>query len=385
MLVTMTSLRLLVLPICTAFVLGTLVFIGVRAYDGNVSALLHMDTEFGERIGVPSGVVLYEDGGYDGMAYYQIARDIPALFGVSSLSFDSAYRFQRILVPLIVFLVTFGYEAWFSWAFLFLNIAAALGSLILALHMSKKTSVHALTAVFNPAMLVGILYSLTEPVSLFFLMAFFWRWQKNDRLDVMAVLVLLLSVLARETTVFLLFFLFVWLCLQKRWREALYSTLPVVAFFVWQWFLSWRFGQIGVETGGHMFNLPFSGIITLLVWAWSETGMHQVYRFTSLALLAFIIPVIALVTRDWFTQRGRMQMDTFVLTGLLAVMFSMDAHIWGVITSIGRVITPVYPAYIVYAMRKDTPTLRVLSGLLIVVSLVSAFGIAAVKHPFIVS
>lgn len=113
--------------------------------------------------------------------------------------------------------------------------------------------------------------------------------------------------------------------------------------------------------------------------------MHQVYRFTSLALLAFIIPVIALVTRDWFTQRGRMQMDTFVLTGLLAVMFSMDAHIWGVITSIGRVITPVYPAYIVYAMRKDTPTLRVLSGLLIVVSLVSAFGIAAVKHPFIVS
>ncbi len=113
--------------------------------------------------------------------------------------------------------------------------------------------------------------------------------------------------------------------------------------------------------------------------------MFRMYRLTSLALLAFILPLSLLLSREWLKSRGRIGVRAFLLTGLVAVMFCMDAHIWGVITSIGRVVTPVYPAYVAYAMHKDTRALRLLSGLLVFVSLVSAFGIASVTHPFTVS
>lgn len=370
---------------CTGFLLGLVVFLGVRSYDGNVSALLHMDTEFGARIGVPAGIVLYQDGGYDGMAYYQIARDLPSLFQPDALPFHSAYRFQRIVLPLFAYLVSFGNERWLPWAFLIINVFAALGSLFLALRISTKLSIHAFAVVLNPAMLVGILYSLTEPVSLFFLMAFFWLWNKKERLDVASLSLLSLSLFARETTVFLIFFLFLWLCLKRRWLQAFCSLVPVGLFFLWQWFLVWRFSELGVETGGSMVNLPFTGIVSLFQMAWSEIGVKQLYRFTSLALLAFVLPLTVVVFRDWLSQGKKISAFTFFLSGLLGVMFCMDAHIWGVITSIGRVVTPVYPVYFMYAIQKDTVALRVLSGVLVVLSVVSAVGIASMSHPFVVS
>ena len=124
----------------TAIALLFLVFLGVRNYGGNVSALLHMDVPFGEQQQVPSGIVLYQDGGYDGMAYYQIARDVPALFLGGDISFDSPYRFQRILLPLTVFLLSFGNPNVFPYAFVIVNLLAAIGSLIITLLITKKIS-----------------------------------------------------------------------------------------------------------------------------------------------------------------------------------------------------------------------------------------------------
>src|SRR3989344_7180813 len=145
--------------------LVALIAFQVSRYDGNVSALLHMSRDFGEAFQVPSNIVLYEDGGYDGMLYYQIARDIPKiLFGVDEGSlppYDSAYRAQRILLPLLTYLLSLGQERFFPWVILLINIASVTGALALALNFMRKISLHALTLVFNPAALVGVLFALS--------------------------------------------------------------------------------------------------------------------------------------------------------------------------------------------------------------------------------
>ena len=66
-------------------------------------------------------------------------------------------------------------------------------------------------------------------------------------------------------------------------------------------------------------------------------------------------------------------------------MLCMDGHMWGAITSIGLVVTPVYPVYALYAAERDTAVLRKISLVLLVVTLVASAGIASVPHPFRVS
>ena len=92
-----------------------------------------------------------------------------------------------------------------------------------------------------------------------------------------------------------------------------------------------------------------------------------------------------MLVREWLRLRLRIDVYAFLLSGLCATMLCMDAHMWGAITSIGRVVTPVYPIYAVYAAHRDTKVLRGLSWLLIAISLVAAVGIASVPHPFSLS
>lgn len=359
------------------------VFLGTRNYEGNVSALLHMDVRFARENHVPAGIVLYEDGGYDGMAYYQIARDLPALFSGRKTSFGSAYRFQRILLPLLVYTSTLGNEHWFPFALLAINLAAAVGSLALLLSITKKYSLHAMTIVCNPAMLVGILYALTEPLSIFFMVAFFACWEKNDRtLNAPALGALLLSLLARETTVFLLGLLFLWFLWQKQWRQGFLLLIPLFLFVLWQYYLLLHFGSVAFQANSNIVNIPFSGALSLLQRLIQHTNM---YVLSSLSLLLFLVVLCVALGKEWREKRGAIDMFCFILTGLCATMFMMQAHTWGAITSIGRIVTPLYPVYALYATKRDTWIERSLSIILILISVIAAIGIALVRHPFTIS
>lgn len=375
--------------ISTAFVasaLAALAAFGVRQYEWNVSALLHMDTVFGVTHDVAPGVVLYKDGGYDGMLYYEVARDLPKLLSRESVSLDSPYRFQRILLPLLVYGFSFGNAASFPTATLLLNVAAILGTFAIAVRMTKGPNIHAFAAVFNPAMLVGMLYSLTEPLSMLFMMAFFARWQSKERtVDWFCVAALLSSLLARETTVFLIGLLVLWHLWKREWTSVVLLGVTIALFAGWQYALVLRLGSLPFRTGGNIIVWPFSGPYAVVRWALVDTGMKLAYRLSSLPLLAFVLGTCAIVAADW-KKKGRAQDALgFVLTGLCAVMLSMDPHMWGALTSIGRVVTPFYPAYCLFAAEREGTVLRLSSWFLVAFSVLAALGIAYVRHPYVIS
>ena len=371
--------------VVAAIALAALALFGTRQYGYNVSALLHMDVVFGTDHAVAPGVVLYEDGGYDGMLYYEVARDLPALFTGGAVSLDSPYRFQRVVLPLLVYGFSFGDPARFPLVTLLVNLAAILGTFAVILRVTKKADVHAFAVVFNPAMLVGLLYALTEPLSMFFMALFFARWEKKGRMvDWAGALALLVSLLARETTVFLIGLLVLWLLYRRQWKQLLPLVAAGALFVAWQWFLYARLGSLPFRTGGGILTYPFHGPAMTLWWAATQGGMKQLYRLSSLALLAFVALLAASLGLDWKKRTGAQPM-LFLLSGLTLVMFSMDPHMWGALTSIGRVVTPFYPAYVLYASSRDTPRYRALSWFLVAFSVVAAVGIAYVSHPFTLS
>jgi len=359
----------------------------VSRYDGNVSALLHVSREFGEAFQVPHGVVLYEDGGYDGMLYYQIARDIPKiLFGSRDGSlppYDSAYRAQRILLPLFTYLLSLGQESYFPWVILLINLASITGALALALNFMRKISLPILTLVFNPAALVGVLFALSEPLSLFFTTLFLILWKrKNERVAPLHILVLAASMFARETTLFLILPLLVLHAFRKQWKDAVFLALALAPSLLWQWFLIERFGTLALTTGTHMINLPLLGVWQLLL---SIFGTVSAYRLSSLSfLILFAVPLLTIEL--WRFARGHIKntLEGLLLFCLL-VLFSLDAHIWGVITSVGRVLTPLYPLFAFTAAERDSLSDRLISLNLIAVSIIAAIGIASITHPFSIS
>lgn len=367
----------------TAVALLFLVFLGVRHYGGNVSGLLHMDVPFGEAHQVPPGVVLYTDAAYDGMLYYQVARDLPALVRGEQPSLDSPYRFQRILLPALTYAVTLGNERAFPHAILVINLLCVIGSLALMLAITRRVSIHALTVVLNPAALVGVLYALTEPLSLFFMMVFFWLWQRaGRRVTVFGIVALILSLFARETTVFLIGLLFLWSVWERRWKEAALLLVPVPLFILWQFALVQIMGDVGFQANGNVVSLPFGGPLQLILWLIEGITL---YRLSGIALFGFVFLLFLAVGREWAQKRTQIGVLAFLLGGLTFTMLCMDSHMWGAITSIGRVVTPIYPVYALYAAEKDTRTERALSAVLIAVSVVAAVGIASIPHPYVIS
>lgn len=366
-----------------AIVLLATVWFGVQRYDHNVSALLHMDSAFGRMYMVPEDVVLYEDGGYDGMLYYQVAREVPAFFSGQPILLDSPYRFQRILLPLLVNAVALGDDDSFPAAFVFLNVSAALLALALMIRL-VGASTYALAAVANPAVFVGVLYTLTEPLSLLFVVVFLSLWERAGRkVTPWGVLALVLSLLARETTLFLVVPLTLWYAYRREWLSVAMLAVPLIVFASWQMVLTSLAGSVPIATGGNMIGAPLAGPAMAIVWAFDEVGLQQLYRLSSLALLAFVAGTCVALWND--RRNARHDPAWALLAALVAVMLCMHPHIWGVITSVGRVVTPLYPVYALFAASRDTRFLRWLSVFLIVLSVVAAVGIAAVPHPFIVS
>ncbi len=369
-----------------ATLLLALVFLGTKAYDGNVSAFLHMSREFADAYDVPEGIVLY-DRGYDGMLYYQIARDVPKIFfGRSEGSlppYDNAYRAQRILLPLFTFILSFGQERFFPVTILFINLTALLGTLALALHTLRKVSLHLLTLVFNPAALIGVLFALSEPLSLFFTTLFLILWKRNnERMAPLQVLVLAAAMFARETTLFLILPLIALHAFRKQWKDVSLLALAIIPSLLWQWFLMVRFGTLALTTGAHMVNLPFLGIWELLLHAFEKVSA---YRLSSLSFLTlFAAPLLILELWRFYKGRMAIALEAVLLFELL-ILFSLDAHIWGVITSVGRVLTPLYPIYVFVAAERDSLSDRLLSLNLIAVSTVAAIGIALTAHPFTIA
>lgn len=377
----MHSARLL-LPVIACALLA-IVALNVVPYRWNPTIFFHLDAAMHERQPVPPGFVVLDVPAYDGAHYYQIARNIPKMMQPSSWAYlrtlpTYSYAYQRFLLPLAAFTLSLGWEAALPYAFLFLNLAAILIACSLVLTRTAKP-LYALGIALCPSAMVALHFSLAEPLTLAILALFLTRFSRNDeRLDMLDILLLSLLTWSREVNILFAGLLCAYLVWKRQWKDAVLATIPLLAFTAlhgWIWLI---FGNLPFLTSAGKRTLPFEAMIALVTGGYGYNRL----TLTSIPLAAlYVAPALCWVA--WMIIKNKDR--TFLAIGSLAflgLMTTMPDYIWGSITSIGRVITPVYPLTLLLAAKHDTPFARYVGAIIPLIGLGAAIALALVHHPY---
>lgn len=206
--------------------------------------------------------------GYDGQFVYYIALD-PNPAAVAPRLDVPAYRYQRILLPLLARLAALGRPAVIPWALAGLSVLSlALGTWAVSelLHGWKVSRWYALVYGLWAGFLLAVVVDLPEPLAFGLAAGSLLALERGRKW--LAWVLIGLALFAKEVSaLFLLAMLAAYLA-ERNWRDALrlalVAGLPFFAFQVWLWAV---FGQPGIGSGGAMATsfewIPFAGLLKI--------------------------------------------------------------------------------------------------------------------------
>lgn len=367
-----------------ALILAGMLWLTLKPYNGNLTALFHMGDPLASAHVLPSHFVILSVPPYDGAQYYQVARNIPRLLGEWEVLREQPpgpYAYQRILLPLLAWILSFGMETSLPLLFLTINLISILLTSYFVLRWKPHGWLFALALALSPAATIGLHFSLAEPLTLLLITLFLLRFQKHSTLDPLNILLLSLCVLTREVNIVFVAFtagFFVW---KKQWKNVLFCLIPSMVFLLWHTALYSIFSQVPFLWSTEKHTLPLLAIWELLS---GEKGFNR-FTISSIALFfIFVLPAIALLLQKPLRQKQWTFLRSGAL-GFLLLMLMMPDHIWSSITSIGRVLTPVYPLFLLHAYEHNTIAYRVIAFGILLLGVAAGIGLALTPHPFSLS
>jgi hypothetical protein len=214
--------------------------------------------------------------GYDGQFYYRLALDpFSSERQVQGLSIDNPpWRQQRILLPVLTWLVARGDPENTAVAMLTINLLAIASLALVAgllLRFYGLSPWPALLFSFYPGFAISALRFLTEPLSC--LLLFTSVLLLVNKKTLWAGLVLALAVLARETALAAAlavagawFLQTVFQLKIDRWRAPgpVFWLPPIGVYVAWQWWLmeTWSKAAYSPASDGQVLHWPLAGIVT---------------------------------------------------------------------------------------------------------------------------
>ncbi|MBZ0306218.1 MAG: hypothetical protein K8I82_09135, partial [Anaerolineae bacterium] len=202
-----------------------------------------------------------------------------------------AYRYQRILLPILGYGLSAGTETLIPWVFVLVNCAALLFSTRLLedlLEKEGRKGWFALSYGLFLGLVISARLSTSEPLAYGLVIMAIWAFQREQFWLMAAVLAL--AGLAKETTGVITAGFVLYFALNRRWRDTFFLILIAgVPFLLWQGYLYSWLGEMGIGSGGAKATpfeiIPFLGIIKI----WTEGGLAA---FLLLGVLLIGIPVL---------------------------------------------------------------------------------------------
>jgi hypothetical protein len=281
-----------VLALALGYVMLTLV-----RYDGDPMMFVLAGTRYSR--GEPEGT-----SGYDGQFAYFIARD--PLNGWRYCDAPS-YRYQRILYPILAWVLALGRPGVVPWTLIAINVAALAGGTyfterLLAAHRVSRW--YALAYGLYGGLVAGLRLDLTEPLAYGLVQVGLWIWNQGSgvrdqgsrqspfviRYSPFALFAL--AALTKETALLAVGGLLLYLVLARRWREVLTMGLAVgLPFAVWQIVLRVWLGEWGLGSGGDMATrfevIPFAGL-----WRVATTSLPAFWLLLAIGGPLFVLPTV---------------------------------------------------------------------------------------------
>lgn len=239
--------------------------------------------------------ILPNSAGYDGQFYYRLALDPftgeKTDFGIT-LDIPP-YRQQRILYPLIVFLLSLGNVAVVPFLFIAVNFVCLcvigwLGSLYMQ-RIGRQALWGAIFPLY-PGFLLILARNLAEILSVTLILACLVCLQRQRRRT--AVVWLSLAILAKETSLLVavgpLF-----AHPAKKWYHRFapgVRMLPLLTFLLWQAWLFYRWGVLPVAAAQNNLGFPLAGLVGFIQQiSVSPDRLQSIWLFEiSLVLLSFL-------------------------------------------------------------------------------------------------
>ncbi len=218
--------------------------------------------------------------GYDGQFYYYLARDPMLISGDIAFMDAPAYRYQRILLPSLAWLLAFGQAGAIGWSLVAVNaLSLTLGCVVAARLFDhwRLPRWWLLAYALNPGFVLGVAQDLAEPLALALVTAGVWAWLTERHPAAIAALTL--AVLARETTLLVPLgfagYYVVRAYASERTRaapgrrssgarQALGYCLPLGVFGLWQMVVLWHVGALPVGIVAKLLTGPGAGLYQTL-------------------------------------------------------------------------------------------------------------------------
>jgi len=305
----------------------------LRARGGDVSLFVIAGGVNVDAAKVPAGLTVIPNiGGYDGIWFYRLAiNPFTSVQATHGIRIDNPpYRQQRVMYPLIVWLLSFGQVTWIPWLLVIVNIIAAAVMAGFAGAFAKRFGLNALWGVIvplYPGFVLTFSRDLAEIVTAAFAMGAIWAIA--SRRNIAAALLLTAAVLTREPTLLLAFALAAaWLIERVLHRErrigAITFSLPIAVYTVWQFFLAIRWGVSPLRAGAPARALPFVEFARFLAAASFRRDHQERLYFLESLFLAAIVIVIVLI---WRRSRAPLEWRLAWL-GYLAIFSILPHTIW---------------------------------------------------------
>ena len=247
--------------------MSIMVFIVIAVAGGNPLELVRIGTYYDQKAADGSQ-------GYDGQYVYYIAKNINPWLVAEKLDVP-AYRYQRILMPILGRMISFGQDEIIPWALPVLSIIfQAVGTWIVAelLAIWGVSIWYALVYGLWVGFTLAIRLDLPEPIAYACVAGAILAEYRQKKF--LSWILFGLALFAKEVTIIFVAAGIVSAILQKRKTDILglfaVSLMPYAVFQGWLWFV---FGAPGIGSGGAMSTpfevIPFMGFIRILLSSWT--------------------------------------------------------------------------------------------------------------------
>ena len=318
----------------------------VMARGGGPMGLVLEGTRFSR--GLPDGTE-----GYDGQFVYYIARDP---LGAAPRIDAPAYRYQRILYPLLARLAALGNSALIPWTLPLLNLLALATGTRLMESLLEEVGVsrwHALTVGLYAGQLLSVRVDLPEPLALALALGGMLAFTRR-RLGWSAAL-FALATLARETSLLFVagYGAYLWFGESRR-RGATFAALAAAPFVLYQIALWGWLGSPGIGSGGADATpfefLPFAGFLRIAGAGWRALAL-----FSLILLPLVIVPAVwSLWSAAGDLLRGRHHPWTWALFANAAVIPFLPFSTFREPLAMLRFTVPLVACVVLYAAQRPS-------------------------------
>lgn len=299
----------------------------MKTNGGDVSRLVLAGGTNADPARVPPGLTVIPDiGGYDGMMFYRLALEpftrVQTAYGITLD--EPSYRQQRILYPLIVWVLSLGNAEWVPVLMVLVNLLAIGAMALAAGGIARQYGLDPLWGLLvplYPGFLISFSRDTAEIVAAAFAVGALWafgasRWKT-------CTLLLCCAVLTRE--MWLLVAVAIGLVWLRRRAVPVYTFIaPGTLYVSWQLVLSSWWNRMPLAAGTPDRTVPFSGYIHVLADSMSRRTVLDRTHFAECIILALLLVTVIVV---WRQSQARAEWR-FAWLGYLTLAGLLGRDIW---------------------------------------------------------